>query len=385
MLAGRVSKRVSGGHPLHCAPMQILHVEAGRHLYGGARQVLYLMEGLEKRGIESVLACPEGSAIAEAATSCHVAPLAMGGDLDVGLVPRLRMLINDCQPDLVHVHSRRGADWLGGMAARGAGVPAIITRRVDNPERRITARPKYAMFRKVVAISEAIRAMLRRAGVSDRRIAVVPSAVPLPENPDPVAARAALDIEGDGPIVGMVAQFIPRKGHDVLLQALPSVLSRHPDVRVLLFGRGAEEAKVRDHIRQAGWEDQVRLMGFRPDVSALLSALDLLVHPALREGLGLAVLEASAAGVPVIAARAGGLPEICRDGETGLLVPPGDPDALAGAMNLLLDDAGLRGRLAEGARAFVGEQHSVDGMVVGNIKVYRDVLETMRMRRVTRD
>ena len=98
MLAGRLSERMCCGQPLHWRAMQILHVEAGRHLYGGARQVLYLMEGLEKRGIESVLACPEGSAIAEAASSCHVAPLPMGGDLDVGLVPRLRMLINDCQP-----------------------------------------------------------------------------------------------------------------------------------------------------------------------------------------------------------------------------------------------------------------------------------------------
>ena len=103
--------------------MKVLHIESGRYLYGGAKQVLYIMEGLAQRGIDNLLACPPGAHIAEPARACaQVFELPMRGDLDIGLIGRLRHLIRTERPDLVHIHSRRGADVWGGIAARWAGV-----------------------------------------------------------------------------------------------------------------------------------------------------------------------------------------------------------------------------------------------------------------------
>ncbi len=119
--------------------MHILHIETGRHLYGGALQVLFLLRGLAESGCRNSLACPSGSAIASAAGACsQLCEIPARGDLDPALMLRLRGIIAAGRPDLVHVHSRRGADLWGALAAWSRGVPVLITRRVDNPENLLT-------------------------------------------------------------------------------------------------------------------------------------------------------------------------------------------------------------------------------------------------------
>jgi glycosyltransferase involved in cell wall biosynthesis len=115
-------------------------------------------------------------------------------------------------------------------------------------------------------------------------------------------------------------------------------------------------------------------MGFRSDLADWLGGLDILVHPADMEGLGIALLQAAAAGLPIVASRAGGMPEIVHDGETGILVPPGDVAALTAAILRLLGDSGLRERLGAAGRALVLGEFSVDAMCAGNLAVYRRVL-----------
>ena len=127
--------------------MKVLHVEAGKHLYGGALQVVFLLRGLKARGVDSVLACPIGSAIAqEAAPHARVVEMTMKGDADLGLVGRLRRLIREIKPDVVHLHSRRGSDLWGAIAARLEGVPVVLSRRVDNPESRLVVKLNRVSF-----------------------------------------------------------------------------------------------------------------------------------------------------------------------------------------------------------------------------------------------
>jgi glycosyltransferase involved in cell wall biosynthesis len=360
-------------------PLRVLHIEAGCHLYGGARQVLYLLEGLKRQGVGSLLVCPTGSAIAEAARGhCErVHAIHMGGDLDLGLVPRLRRLIRSEGPDLVHVHSRRGADLLGGIAARLAGVPAVLSRRVDNPESWLAMRLKYPLYAKVITISEGIRQVLLAAGLPPEKVVCVRSAV------DGTAYQAACDgdwfrkefgLPPDAHTLAVVAQLIERKGHGYLLDALPGVIARHPDVRVLLFGQGPLEAELRDRIRRLGLADRVRLAGFRSDLERILPCLDLVAHPATLEGLGVSLLQAAAAGLPIVAARAGGIPEVVRDGENGLLVPPGDSRSLGDAMLWMLDHPDQAHALGARGRALVEREFSVPAMVAGNLRVYRELL-----------
>lgn len=361
--------------------MKVLHVEAGMHLYGGALQVVFLMRGLAQRGAQVALACPTGSAIGPAVRELGlpVHEMAMGGDADIGLVGRLRRLMRDTQPDLLHLHSRRGADVWGAVAGRLQGLPVLLSRRVDNPEARLWAALKYRLPSHVVTISQGIRQVLLQAGVPEQRISCVPSAVDTaqyrPGKGQLAWFQQAFGLPDDALAIGMAAQFIERKGHASLLDALPAVFARHPEARVLLFGQGplrdAVAARVAADPRLAA---RVQLPGFRRDMDRILPCLDLLAHPAFMEGLGVVLLQAAACGVPIVGGRAGGIPEIVRPGLNGELVAPGDVAGLAAALNTLLDSAELRQRMGAAGRDWVERHFSIDAMVEGNLAVYRALL-----------
>ena len=358
--------------------MKVLHVEAGMNLYGGARQVAYLLQGLGRHGVESVLVCPRGSAIAgelRGQISC-VHEIPMHGDLDLGLIWRLKRILRTERPDIVHLHSRRGADLLGGIVARLAGVKTVLSRRVDNPELSCVARWKYRLYDRVITISEGIRQVLLAEGVDPRRLVCVRSAVSADgysRQCDEAWFRQLFGLAGNETVLAVIAQLIPRKGHRYLLQALPALFEEFPAARVIFFGQGALEGKLRRQVRAAGLADRVIFAGFRTDLPQVLPCLDLVVHPALMEGLGIALLQAAGAGVPIVAVNAGGMPEVVRDGVNGLLVPPGDSAALADAIRRLLSNRPLMQRMGQAGAALIETEFSIDCMVEGNLQVYREL------------
>ncbi len=359
--------------------MRILHVETGMHLYGGAQQVAYLLDGLVRRGVDTVLVCPPGAAIGARFRGCAVEVIEVpcGGDVDLGFAWRLQRVIERQRPQLVHLHSRRGADVLGGLAARLAGVPAVLSRRVDNPEAKWWARWKYSRYARVVCISEGIATVLRAEGVDPARIRVVRSVVDAQAWTQPAprgAFCAEFGLPEHRPIAGVVAQLIERKGHRVLFAALARLPAPQRPF-VVCFGQGPQHTALQAEVEQLGLAGDVSFAGFRDDLAHWMGCLDLLVHPAYMEGLGVSLLQAAAAGVPIIASRAGGIPEAVRDDENGLLVPPGDVAALHAALTRVLGDDRLRRRLAQGGPALIAREFSLDAMVDGNLAVYREVLD----------
>ncbi|MEQ1801896.1 MAG: glycosyltransferase family 4 protein [Gammaproteobacteria bacterium] len=356
--------------------MKTLHLETGRHMYGGPRQVLLLLDGLKKRGIDATLACPAESAIAEAAVQAGHAVIThpIGGDLDISAVSFLTRTVQTLKPDLLHAHSRRGADYFGGLAAALARVPAILTRRVDNPDTPVIGTLKYRAYDRVVAISAAIRAQLEAEGLPASQLRTIRSAVDADTcQPTWTDARFRTEFALDPGqrTVAVVAQLISRKGHALLLEAWPMIRNRCPDARLLVFGTGPLQAELQG---TAGLGGTVTFAGFRPDLREFLGRVDLLVHPATREGLGISLLEAQAAGVPVVAFAAGGVPEAVADGVTGVLVEPGNPAALADAVIQLLDEPNRRQRLGAAAAARIRAGFSPDRMTNAYIELYREVL-----------
>ncbi|MCF8106293.1 MAG: glycosyltransferase family 4 protein [Desulfohalobiaceae bacterium] len=360
--------------------IKIVHLESGRHLYGGARQVQYLLQGLKAcPGCRNELICPKGSQIMagcrDAADRVH--PLAMHGDLDPVLPLRLLRLLRRIRPDVVHVHSRRGADVWGGLAAKVLKIPAVVSRRVDDPESGLAVRSKYRLYRRVIAISKGIGRVLVSEGLDPGRLVCVPSAIDAREyrqQGDPEWFRSEFGIREGEQALGVIAQLIERKGHRHLLEALPEILARCPETRVLFFGQGPLQGPLQKKTREMGLEQVVRFCGFRPDLPEILPCLQLVVHPALREGLGVSLLQAAAAGVPIVASKTGGIPEVVRDGHNGLLVEPGDPAGLAGAAAALLKDPDLRREYGLKGREVVGRDFSIESMVSGNYAVYKDIL-----------
>lgn len=357
-----------------------MHLESGRHLYGGAEQVRYLIQGLEAEGIENLLVCPRDSEIAAAAPAARVIELPMGGDLDVLLPARLKAAIRTHRPAILHVHSRRGADAAGGWSARSTGVPAVLTRRVDNRELAPWARLKYSPYRAVVAISSAVEdELLNHVGLDAARVFKIPSAVDS-KRYRPASAHdqlaATLGLPPRALIIGVVAQLIPRKGHALLFECLPELLSRYPDAHVLCFGRGPLKETLLRRLVDLELDTRVHLMGFRNDLPDLLPGLDLLVHPAEREGLGVAVLEAMSAGVPVVASTAGGLTDLIDHEIHGLTFEPGDQHGLTEAMGRLLSDAELRTQFGVAGRERAQADFSVERMSKQYLEIYNRILST---------
>jgi glycosyltransferase involved in cell wall biosynthesis len=360
------------------AAMRVVHVETGRHLYGGAAQVRYLVEGLAAAHVDNVVVCARGGELAARVRGAEVIELPMRGDLDFGFLARCLRVMRARAPDLVHVHSRRGAELYGGWAAALARVPAVLTRRVDAAEPQWLVRLKCRPYRGVIALSRAIDSQLRAAGVDESRLERIPSAVDTQRfRPDP-AARARLLAEfglpPDALVIGVVAQLIARKRHGWLLARLPELVRRFSSVRMLCFGRGPLEEPLAAEIAARGLAEHVRLVGFRHDMTALVPGFDLLVHPAEREGLGVALLEAASAGVPVVACAAGGVPEVVDDGRTGLVVAC---DAAAGferAVARLLGSVDERRRLGAAARARAERDFGVAALVAAHRALYARVL-----------
>ncbi|MCI0516323.1 MAG: glycosyltransferase [Woeseiaceae bacterium] len=359
--------------------MKIVHVETGRHFYGGAQQVIWLLQGLEARGIDNLLVCTRHSAIESvaAAAGIPVTALPCAGELDLAFVWRLRRVLIREAPDLVHCHSRRGADFLGGQAASMVGLPAIVSRRVDNTEPALMSALRYRRFARVVAISENIAEVLRKAGVDDERLVVIRSAVDasqLRQQPDREFLAREFAIDRDAFAIAIVAQLIPRKGHRFLLEALASLKGRYPRLRLEVFGSGVLDEALRRLVAALGLNGMVHFAGYRDDLDDFLSGFDLLVHPAVREGLGVAMLKASAAGLPVIAFDVAGAREIVENGQTGLLVPSEDSDALATAIARLIEDTALRRRMGARGRARMQRDFSIDNMVNQYVKTYEAVM-----------
>ena len=359
--------------------MKILHVETGRHLYGGAQQVIYLTKALLARGISNILVCLPNSGIDSAARDAGltVRNLKCVSDYDLAFAFRLRQLVLSEKPDIIHCHSRRGGDFLGGLAATGTSIPAVISRRVDNTESPRIARLRYKPFCKVIAISDTIANVLRESGLAEERLTIIRSAVDTERftaPPDREAFRAEFDLSNTDIVLATIAQLIPRKGHRYLLEAVAQLKISYPHLKVIIFGQGPLETELRQRTAKLGLDGTVQFSGYRQDLDDYLTCLDLLVHPALNEGLGVAVLKASAAGVPVVGFAAGGLSEAVADGETGLLVPPKDVEALRAAIAKLIEDPALRRELGDTGRLRMQHDFSIKAMVGDHVQLYESIL-----------
>jgi glycosyltransferase involved in cell wall biosynthesis len=365
-------------------PLRIAHVDAERGFSGGEVQVFLLIEGLRARGHDCTLLCSPGSrAEAEArAREIRVRTVRMASDLDVAAVAGLRRELEDLRPDLVHFHTGR-ATWLGGLAARTLGVPAITTRRMDRPVRRgFRTRLVYGqLVARAVAISPAVRDALIEGGVPPEKVELIPSAVDSSLGREDSgetrrATRRALEAGESAVVVLALASLVRRKGIDVLLEALARIAD--PGVVAWIAGDGPERAGLEAQAERLGLHPRVRFLGRREDGADLLAGCDVLALPSRREGLGVSVLEAMSARRPVVASRVGGLAEAVVDGRTGLLVPPEDAEALRLAIARLASDGDLRRRLGEAGPSRLAEGFLAPQMVLAYEKLYRSVLEERR-------
>ena len=361
-------------------PLSVAHVTGETGFSGGELQVFLLLEGLRKRGHHSVLLCPPDSRSRHEASrrGIEVRAIRTGNAWSLRSVWAIRRELRASAPDLVHLHTGR-ANWLGGLAAWYLGLPALTTRRMDRTVKR-NARTRFIysrVVRRAVAISDAVRARLIAGGVPRSMIRVITSAVDAEALFPPLGRAATRDQAGlasSASLLLVVAALFRRKGIDVLLDALARLADDGLRPALWIAGEGPARPALEKQSRELGLDHQVRFLGERSDVADLLAACDVFVLPSRQEGLGVAALEAMAAGRPIVATRVGGLAEAVVDGGTGLLVPPDDPAALADALARLLRDPALRARLAAAGPVRIAEGFRTDDLVDAYEDLYFEVL-----------
>ena len=352
--------------------MRILHVHRIGGIGGSERHVLTLLPALQERGTEvRFLGLDDASRAPDPFYERLTVPyerLAAPRDVDPLLAARVARAVRRASPDIVHTHLVH-ADLYGALAARRL----VSTKHNDDPFRagvfRFVERALARRARRVIAITEALaRFQTERVGIPAAKVVTIPYG--LDELPEAWGENPPEDVSDETPLLLAVSRLEPQKGIDVAIRALAAVRAKHPHAQLVVLGEGSERASLERLADELAVP--VHLPGRVPDVAAWLRRADVLVHPARWEGFGLAVLEAMLAGLPVVATRVSSLPELVADGETGILVPPDDPDAFGAAVSTALAESE---RLGSAGRRRARELFSVARMTDATLGVYELALD----------
>ena len=365
------------------SPLRVLGVDPELGFAGGETQVLGLTLGLLRNGHCAELVCDPRGQLYErarrAGVECH--PLSIHNAIDFAAGLRLRGLLSGARYDIVHFHTSRAHSM--APFARGHAHALVVTRRMDYRPNRLFAPYLYnRAVDGVAAISHRVADALGEAGVARDHLRIIPSGVDC-EHFRPAGlseretARARLGIAPGGFFIGAVGALEERKGHRYLLEAIARVRRERGEasrIKCAIAGGGAMRDDLLNLARESGIANDTLFLGTISDTRQLLDGLDLFVFPSLQEGLGVALLEAMACGLPVVATRAGGIVDAVEDHQTGLLVSPCDSAEIAVAIVELEIDSALRARLGGAARTRIAENFSMDTMTRKTIDLYRACL-----------
>jgi L-malate glycosyltransferase len=357
-----------------------LHIDTARTWRGGQNQVLTTAMGLRALGHRTLLvAHSEGELKRRAEEGLDLVSLAPKTEMDLGAAWRLSRLLKRLRPDIVHAHDPHGVAMAGlalSMSTQLAKPPLVAARRVDFHLRgNSLSRWKYRQVDCFICASGAIREMLVGDGVPPARAVTVHEGIDI-ERVDaaaPAKLHEELWLPHHAPIVGNVAALVPHKGQRHLIEAARLVLPQVPDARFVIAGEGELRPALDRQIKEHHLEKHVVLAGFRPDVLSLHKTFDIFVMSSVTEGLGTSLLDAMAAGKPVVATAAGGIPEVVVDGDTGFLVAPRDHEAMSAAIVRLLKDEALRQRMGAAGRKRACTMFSAERMVQETLRVYQRV------------
>jgi glycosyltransferase involved in cell wall biosynthesis len=371
-------------------PIRVLQLITSLERGGAENHLLALLTHADRQAfqLETAVLCGEGELVPvfrEAGIPVHLLrsrtrfdPLALG---------RLVKLLRDGNFDILHSHLFR-ADIYAGLAVAQLGVrrPLVVSTRHNddrfflNPFVGLIHYMVSAQQDLIIAISDHIARFTVARGVRDpgrvRRVyhGLEPPVTRALER-EGQRIRAELGVGADDFLVGNVGRLALQKGQRHLIAAMPLLLQRVPRAHAVIAGGGDLEDYLRDLAEEAGVAERVHVLGPRKDVPALMHAIDVFAMPSIWEGFGLVLLEAMAAGRPIVASRVATIPEVVVDGETGLLVPAGDPQALSDALADLADQPALAQQFGEAGRERLRRQFSIDKMVGDTELLYRELLD----------
>jgi len=347
------------------------------------QHVTTLLERLDPNEFEQFLAAPADfvASLPTRVRKTLAASLVEIGD-DVGLVvwvakaTALAQQIVGRRADIVHCHGYRAAA-IGSPAAWLARRPTIITAHNlfpnDAPSlARATMAVISAAARRIIAVAPAVKESLTAAGVNQAKITVIPNGVEIPQDLSVPSVVPGVEVPPGSKLILCAARLTRVKGVHYMIEAAPRIALSVPSVRVLIAGDGPDREELM-RLADLRAPSLVSFLGFREDVPELMKLADVVAIPSLAEGFPITLAEAMAHARPIVASAVGGIADAVKDNETGLLVRPGDPEALAEALVKVLCDSALAARLGANARRFAVAKLSVEAMVRRTGQLYREV------------
>jgi len=375
-------------------PLRVAYLITDSGVGGTEKMLAALIRGLDRTRFEpSLLALKPLGETARALASEGIPVTSLGLPARVsfsslmrlpGAFRKLRRELLRLRPDILHCFLFQ-ANLLGRLAAGFSGVPANLSSlRVVELQHRyqlLLDRITSGWVTRYSAVGEAVRRFaIEEIGLDSAQVAVIPNGIDLEAfaGLDPNRIRREFRIPPAAPLIGTIGRLHPQKGLDLFLQAVSRLRADFPELRALVAGEGPDRPGLERLAASLDLSAAVIFTGLRRDPPELLAALDLFVLPSRYEGMPNVILEAMAAGKAVVAAAVGAVPELVQEGQTGLLVPPEDADALARAVHLLLSDAELRRRLGANGRARVETEFSLEKMIRLTEELYLDVRHLRR-------
>lgn len=357
-----------------------LHVSTARVWRGAENQILQTLLGLRRHGARAALAAQgDGELYRRLEKQPDVHALRTRGEWDVAAAWRLGQFIRRLRPAILHVHEPHGVA-LGAMAAQMAGKsrPLLVLSRhvVWGTSRNAFSRWKYGSVDAFFANCQAGRRQLIADGIPSERVSVIHEGVDIERIAAATAAdvKAAFGLPPDALVIGSVAALAPEKGLEHLIDAAALVVKAIPQARFVICGDGELRQRLEQRIARLDLQEHVVLAGFRTDVPQLLKGFDLYVVSSLQEALCTSLIDAMAASRSAVATAVGGIPEVVIEGETGVLVPPADPQATAARIVELLRDEDLRRRMGAAGMRRARELFGAEEMIRKTLLAYQRLL-----------
>ncbi len=374
-----------------------MHVHTLPVISGSGINTFLTMKGLDRNKYEVDLACAPGGTLIDRVKEeglgffpinhfrQKISPLH-----DLLALFELTRLMRQKRYDIVHTHNSK-AGFIGRLAAKIAGIPIIVHtihgfafHEYERPPRRVLfillERLAARLCDKLITISEPLKewGLRLKIGRPEKYVTIYSGieAEKFKINININEKKGELGISSEEKVIGVVAKLWEGKGHKTILEAAPQVIKEIPNVKFLFVGEGYLRNRLEKQVRKMGLSNKVIFTGFRTDIPEITATFDLALLVSLFEGMGRVLLEAMVLGKPVVATKVGGIVDVVRDGETGILVPPGDADALAKAIVTILKDEKLARRMGEAGKKRIDERFTARTMVKKISEVYEELIES---------
>lgn len=356
------------------AYLKILHLIASTGTGGAERHVLDLCRTQQQQGLSVSVALPAGRGVAPQLQIAlnknqiqHV-NIRSGGRWNLLALWSLHQAIQRVKPDVIHAHMPKSIAMINRLHL---GVPCVGT--AHNIVKQISP---FQACQQVICVSERVQHSLLMLGYPAEKTRVIHNAIDMTRFAHINREQARKNLVWEANIVVLcVARLVPAKGQCYAIEALAALSAMYPNLRLALAGTGADQNMLRALALRLGVVERVLFLGSRDDVPQLMAAADMYVQPSIKEGFGIALLEAMASGLPCIGTPTGAMPEMIAQGRSGLIIPAADAHALSQAMQSLLSQPDLCAQMSEAGRRVAQSQFSLVRQAQGTFAVYQQAVK----------